>query len=67
MKSKIYEAKDWSSRRLKKSKIYEVEVLETQREYATRVESRGATNVGMPFGYPRISIPVPAYYKCGLT
>jgi hypothetical protein len=38
-----------------KSNIEEVEVLETQ------------PDVGMPFEYPRISIPGPAHYGGGLA
>jgi hypothetical protein len=72
MKPKIEEVEDIWSWRLKKSKIKEIkdiwsQSLETQPESATRVESRGTTDVGMPFGYPRISIPGPAHYGGGPT
>jgi hypothetical protein len=78
MKSKIYEAKDfkkskieevedWRSRRLKNSKIERSERLkfgDSTRVYdSSRVS--GATYMGMPFGYPRISIPGPAHYGGG--
>jgi hypothetical protein len=77
-KSKIEEVKDSRSWSLKKSKIEEVEDWRSQRIEevgdlkfgdSTRVcnSSRvlGATEMGMPFGYPRISIPVPAHYGSG--
>jgi hypothetical protein len=77
-KSEIEEIEDWRNQSLKKSKIEEIKKfkksklkkvkdwrswsLETQPEFATQVES---TNVGMPFGYPWISIPSPAHYGGG--
>jgi hypothetical protein len=69
---RFQEVKVWRSQRLKKSKLYEVEDWRSQRLKfgdSTRVcdSSRvsGATDVGMPFGYPRISIPGPAHYGSG--
>jgi hypothetical protein len=54
---------------LKKSKIEEVK--DRSSGDSTRVcdSSRvsGATDVGMPFEYPRISIPGPAHYGDGPT
>jgi hypothetical protein len=69
LKSKIYEVEDWRNRSLKKSKFEEVEELKKSKIWifgdSTRVcdSSRvpGATDMGMPFGYPQISIPGPAH------
>jgi hypothetical protein len=58
-KSKIEEVKVIWSRRLKKSKFGD----STRVCDSSRVS--GATDIGMPFGYPRISIPGPAHYEGG--
>jgi hypothetical protein len=63
------EAKDIWSQRLKKSKIEEVRELKNLKIWSsgdsTRVRNSnwvlGATDMGMPFGYPQISIPGPAH------
>jgi hypothetical protein len=52
-KSKIEEVKDWRSQRLK--------FWDSTRVCDSNWVS-GATDMGMPFGYPRISIPGPAHY-----
>jgi hypothetical protein len=68
MKSKTGEVKDIWSRRLKKSKIEEVKGWRSRRSKfwdSTRVCNSnwvsGATDEGMPFWYPQISIPGPAH------
>jgi hypothetical protein len=65
-KSKIEEAEDWRSWRLKESKLYEFKVWRSRRlknlkfgdstRLCNSCRVSGATDVGMPFGYPRISI-----------
>jgi hypothetical protein len=58
-KSKFEKVEDWRSRKLK-------EVEDLKFGDSTRVCNSnwvsGATDMDMPFGYPRISIPGPAYY-----
>jgi hypothetical protein len=58
-KSKFEEVKVLRSQRLEMSNIEEVEDLKFGDSTRVRDSSRvsGATDVGMPFGYPRISIP----------
>jgi hypothetical protein len=67
MKSKIYKAEDWRNRRLKKLKIEEVEDLKFGDSTRVCDSSRvsGATDMGMPIGYQRISIPGPTHYGSG--
>jgi hypothetical protein len=70
-----FEVKDIWSRRNMKSKIEEVRELKKSKIWSfgdsTRVcdSSRvsGATDMDMPFGYPRISIPGLAHYGGGLA
>jgi hypothetical protein len=52
-----------------KSKIEEVEDLKFGDSTRVCDSSRvsGATDMDMPFGYPRISIPGPAHYGGGLA
>jgi hypothetical protein len=58
-KSKIEEIKD-----LRKSKIEDLKFGDSTRVCdSSRVS--GATDEGMPFGYPRISIPGPAHDGSG--
>jgi hypothetical protein len=80
-KSKIEEIEVWRSQRLKKLKFGKAEDWRHQKIWrswrlkkskfgdSTRVcnSSRvlGATNVGMPFGYPWTSVPGPAHYGGG--
>jgi hypothetical protein len=74
-KSKIEEMEDWRSRSFKKLKFQAIKYWRSQKIEevedlmfgdstwvcdSSRVS--GATDMGMPFGYPRISIPGPAHY-----
>jgi hypothetical protein len=60
-KSKFEEVEDWRSQRLKKSKIEDLKFGDSTRVCdSSRVS--GATDMDMPFGYPRISIPGPTHY-----
>jgi hypothetical protein len=59
-KSKFEEVEDWRSQALKKSKIEDLKFGDSTRVCdSSRVS--GATDMDMPFGYPQISIPGPAY------
>jgi hypothetical protein len=61
-KLKFEEVEDWRSKR-----IEEVEDLKFGDSTRVCDSSRvsGATDMDMPFGYPRISIPGPAHYGGG--
>jgi hypothetical protein len=71
-KSTIQEIKDWRIWGFKKLKIEEFEDFRKSKfGDSTRVYNSnwvsGATDVGMPFGYPWISIPGPTHYGGGLA
>jgi hypothetical protein len=61
-KSKFEEVEDWRSKRIEK--VEDLKFGDSTRVCdSSRVS--GATDVGMPLGYPRVSIPGPAYYGSG--
>jgi hypothetical protein len=67
MKSKIEEVKDWRNRRFQEVEVWRSRRLKKLKfGDSTRVCDSsgvsGATDVGMPFGYPRISIPGLAHF-----
>jgi hypothetical protein len=62
-----FEFEDSRSQRLKKSKFEKVEYLKfgDSTRFCDSSRVSGATDMDMPFGYPRISIPSPTHYGGG--